>query len=244
MSTTVEPTQQVERSLYKAHPSMFRNKPVGFCVCLLLIPAFGLGLILLFFWWLDTLGTTLTITDSRSILRKGLLSKFTTEIFHDDIRNVQLRQTFRERMFNVGSLGISSAGQSGIEIVADGIPAPNKVKDLLYTARQRAPLPGGASAPSAPLRASVSPPSHRNTATPRATSPSKPITPDVEIAQKESAFALMAKEYGQRCIDFLAYAASFSWVSRMPDWAQPIVWGLLVSLPIVILMIMVFNMRK
>src|SRR5271157_5467602 len=52
---------------------------------------------------------------------------------------------------------------------------------------------------------------------------------------------LMIKDYGQRFLDFLAYAASFTWVSTMPDWAQPIVWGLLVSLPIVFLLIIAFN---
>ena len=51
----------------------------------------------------------------------------------------------------------------------------------------------------------------------------------------------MFREYGQRVLDSLAYAASFTWVSRMPDWAQPIAWGLLVSLPIVFLLIIAFN---
>ncbi len=94
MSRSFQPEQHAEDIVYSAHPSMFRNNPIGFMICVLLIPLGGLGLAMLFVWWLGTLGTTLTITDRRIILRKGLLSKFTTEVFHEDIRNVQLGQTF------------------------------------------------------------------------------------------------------------------------------------------------------
>ncbi len=78
---------------------MFRNNPIGFIICVLLIYEWGLGLVMLFFWWLNTLRTTLTITDRRTILRRGLLKKFTTDVFHEDIRNVQLGQFFFKEFF-------------------------------------------------------------------------------------------------------------------------------------------------
>ena len=223
MSSSFQPAQQVERTIYAAHPAMFRNNPIGFCLCILLIPVYGLGLILLFFWWLDTLGTTLTVTECRSILRKGVLSKFTTEVFHEDIRNIQPKQSFFQRIFNVGHIGISSAGQAGIEIEVDGIPAPNEVKEMLYNARHRPSSPVHPSTASAPSRTSapVAAPSPRRTALKGETTLAKPILLDDEVEEKESALVLMAKDYAQRCLDFSAYAASFSWVSRMPDWRNP-----------------------
>ena len=246
MSQSFQPHQQAENIVFSAHPAMFRSNPIAFLLCVLLIPVFGLGLAMLFFWWLDTLGTTLTVTDQRTILRKGLLSKFTTEVFHVDVRNIQLGQTFFQRIFGVGHIGISSAGQAGIEIEVDGIPTPNVIKEILYKARQWSLLSVHASAPSPPVRhsAPIAPSSPRAINIEQKVAPSKPRSLDGEVEEKKSALALMIKDYGQRFLDFLAYAASFTWVSTMPDWAQPIVWGLLVSLPIVFLLIIAFNRLK
>jgi uncharacterized membrane protein YdbT with pleckstrin-like domain len=119
-----------ERTLYEAHPSMFRNRPVEFVftaiLCLVVV-----GIIMMFFWWLKSIGTTLTVTNKRTRLRRGILSKSITEVWHSDVRNVQLEQSFFQRIFGVGMIGISSAGQSGMEISVSGIPDPERVKQLI-----------------------------------------------------------------------------------------------------------------
>ena len=120
-----------ETILYQAHPSMFRNNPVLFVLYILLIAAVGLGLVLLIVWWIQTLGTTLTVTNEQTTLRKGILSKYTNDVFHENVRNIQVRQSFFQRMFNVGWVGISSAGQSGVEIEIRGIPDPERVKEII-----------------------------------------------------------------------------------------------------------------
>lgn len=117
--------------LYEAHPAMFRNHPIYFVVCIVLIAAFGLGLLLLLIWWLQVLGTTLTITNEQTTLRKGLLSKHTNDVFHSNVRNIQVRQSFLQRILGVGWIGISSAGQSGLEIETNGMPDPEKVKEII-----------------------------------------------------------------------------------------------------------------
>jgi uncharacterized membrane protein YdbT with pleckstrin-like domain len=117
--------------LYESHPSMFRNQPIYFVLCLLLIPALGLGLVLLLVWWVQTLGTKLTVTNEQTTLRRGILSKFTNDVFHRNVRNIQVRQTFLQRLFGVGWIGISSAGQDGLEIEVYGIPDPEKVKQII-----------------------------------------------------------------------------------------------------------------
>jgi uncharacterized membrane protein YdbT with pleckstrin-like domain len=126
---------EMEKELYRAHPSMFRNNPLGF-VLVLLLCVVGIGLLILLAWWISVLGTTLTITDKRTVLRKGILSKHTNEVLHGNVRNIQLRQGPLQRLFNVGYLGISSAGQGGIEIEVSGIPDPEGVKQLIDSYRE------------------------------------------------------------------------------------------------------------
>jgi len=120
----------METTLYLGHPVMFRSRPVGFVVSLLL-SVVGIGLLILIAWWLKCLSTTLVVTDRRVSLRHGILSRHTNDIFHNDIRNVRMDQTFFQRMMNVGDLGISSSGQSGIEIEVAGIPNPDEVKQII-----------------------------------------------------------------------------------------------------------------
>ena len=126
-----------ENKLYETHPAMFRNNPIGFIISIILILVFGLGLLILLVWWLKVLGTTLTVTNERITLRKGILSKHTSEVYHTDVRNVQVSQGIFQRIFNVGAIGISSAGQSGVEIGVDGIPDPQKVKTLIDQYRRQ-----------------------------------------------------------------------------------------------------------
>jgi uncharacterized membrane protein YdbT with pleckstrin-like domain len=121
----------VEKKEYEASPSMFRNHPFLFILCLFLIVAYGVGLLILLVWWIQSLCTTLTVTNKKTILRIGILSKNTSEVYHSDVKNVILTQTFTQRIFGVGSVGISSAGQSGIEIMATGIANPERVKKII-----------------------------------------------------------------------------------------------------------------
>ena len=117
-----------ETILYRDHPAMFRNRPLLFAVALVLVPVWGLGLLVLVPWWIACLGTTLLVTDRRVTLRRGILSR--------DIRNVQVRQGVLQRLFDVGDLGLSSSGQGGIEIEVAGIPHPRRVAALIDAGRR------------------------------------------------------------------------------------------------------------
>ena len=121
----------METELYRSHPAMFRTHPFGFILSLLLILAAGVGLIILLVWWLRTRGLTLIVTDRRTILEKGLLSRSSNEVLHEHIRNIVVEQTLFERIFKTGKIGISSAAQADMEIEAAGIPDPNMVKRLI-----------------------------------------------------------------------------------------------------------------
>ncbi|OVE74494.1 hypothetical protein BVX94_00115 [bacterium B17] len=110
---------------------MFKNNPIMFILSVLLIAAFGLGLLILLIWWLQCLGTTLTVTNKKTTLRKGILSKHTNDVHHSDVRNVQVSQGIIQRLFGVGSIGIACAGHSDVEIQVAGLPNPAKIKNII-----------------------------------------------------------------------------------------------------------------
>ena len=120
----------MEEALYERNPSMFRNHPFWFSLYVLL-SLVGVGLVLLGIWWLKCKSTKLTITSVRTILRRGLLSKSTNEVLHMNVRNVQVDQTFMQRILDTGTIGISSAGQSEVEILVRGMPDPDDIRDLI-----------------------------------------------------------------------------------------------------------------
>lgn len=83
------------------------------------------------FWWLERFMTCLVVTNKRTVRHQGLLSRSTSEVVHDNIRNVQVDQTFWQRVWGVGRLGISSSGQDGIEIQINHLPGPDKVRQTI-----------------------------------------------------------------------------------------------------------------
>lgn len=112
---------------------MFRAHPVWFVVCVC-VPYIGWAALLI--WWFQTLCTKLTVTSEKVIERRGFFSKYENEIFLQDVRNVQVFQSFIDRIFGVGRVGISSAGQAGIEIAVNGMPNPDKIKQLIDSNRK------------------------------------------------------------------------------------------------------------
>ncbi len=83
-------------------------------------------------WYLSVhLWTKLRISNKRTIRRQGIIRRHTSEVLHDHVRNVEIKQSFVQRIFDVGYLGISSSGQDGIEIEILDIPDPYKVKAII-----------------------------------------------------------------------------------------------------------------
>jgi hypothetical protein len=130
----IKPTAQ-ERELYSKNPSMFRNRPILFILYLVLIVAYGLGLLLLLAWWFIDKCTTLTVTDKRTTLRRGFFSKRINEVWHKDVRNVLVEQSFFQRILGTGTIGISSSGSGDVEIRVAGMPSPYKVKQFIDAGR-------------------------------------------------------------------------------------------------------------
>ena len=121
--------------LYESYPAMFRSNPIGFFLSLILCVV-GIGFIILFIWWIQTKCKKITILSDKTVLREGILSKSVDEVFHVDVRNIRIEQSLFQRIFGVGGLYISSAGQSDEEIGIEGIPDPQKAKDIINSRRK------------------------------------------------------------------------------------------------------------
>lgn len=116
--------------LYSEHPAMFKNNPIGFIASILLIAAFGLGLLILLWWYLQCKSSILTITSRDVLYEKGLLSKSRVEFGIAGIRTVKVNQSFFDRIFGVGAIQIYTSGDQP-EIQVKGMPDPNRVRELI-----------------------------------------------------------------------------------------------------------------
>ncbi len=83
-------------------------------------------------WYVgEHLWVSLSISNKRTVRREGIIKRHTSEVLHDHVREVVIRQSFLQRIFNIGYLGISSSAQGGTEVEVRDIPAPYKVKALI-----------------------------------------------------------------------------------------------------------------
>lgn len=95
-----------------------------------LVP-FLLGAWALAWWGVERLTASLEITNKRTVQKTGLFSRSTSEVVHDNIRNVQVDQNFWQRVWRVGRLGISSSGQDGVEIQINHLPDPERIRKIV-----------------------------------------------------------------------------------------------------------------
>jgi len=113
---------------YSQNPTMFKANPLGFIGSILLIPL-GIGIIILFWWWLSARNTIFTVDEQEVRLETGILNKEHSEISKSSIRTVKVRQSLLERMFGVGTVEIFTAGDQP-EIVVKGLPDPHRIREL------------------------------------------------------------------------------------------------------------------
>ncbi len=116
--------------MYSEHPVMFKSNPIVFIITLLLIPIFGIGLLILLGWYLQNKASKLSINENEILYEKGLLSKERSEVNMNSVRSTKIKQTFFNRIFGVGAIEIYTAGDIP-EIVATGMPDPNRIRELI-----------------------------------------------------------------------------------------------------------------
>jgi len=115
---------------YDANPAMFKSNPLGFILAVLLIPAFGLGILILLYWYIQTKSVRLRISGDDIELERGLLSKSRTDLDLRKIRSVHVNQSLLQRMFGVGNMEVYTTGDEP-EFTLTGMPDPNDVRNYI-----------------------------------------------------------------------------------------------------------------
>jgi uncharacterized membrane protein YdbT with pleckstrin-like domain len=139
---------------------MFRNKPVKFMTWIiigiaglvlamtdplaryqvrnsrLICLAVGSGTALIvgiafLLWGMKYRRVSLTITNKRTILQAGLLSRYVKDVRHADVRMIVVKQGSLQRLLGVGSIAVASAATGESDIDVGGLPHPEKIKELI-----------------------------------------------------------------------------------------------------------------
>ena len=96
-----------EQVIYQARLSMW-SQSVLVLVGIVLLPAFGVGLILLLWAWLICRTTELAITNKRIISKSGIIQRTIMELRLDKIESIKVDQGIMGRILNFGSITISA----------------------------------------------------------------------------------------------------------------------------------------
>jgi uncharacterized membrane protein YdbT with pleckstrin-like domain len=121
--------------VFEAHPAMFRAHPFWFILFVLLIAAFGLGLLILLYWYIKTRATALAVTDHELLYERGILSKERLAVSLRHVRSVQVSQGFINRILGVGTIEIKTAGDEPEFTVRD-LPDPHRVREAISRAQE------------------------------------------------------------------------------------------------------------
>lgn len=122
-TTPVFPT---ERTHWEGTPSHWNNAGV-YLLSLILLPLFGLGLILFLVKFLELKFTKLKLTDQRLVITRGVLSRSTKNLELYRVKDVRLHCSFWQRMVSIGTIELVTSDFSMKSFNLDGIPTPEPI---------------------------------------------------------------------------------------------------------------------
>jgi uncharacterized membrane protein YdbT with pleckstrin-like domain len=102
---------------------------------ILLLPAFGLGLVFLVIAYVRYKTTELAITTKRVIVKHGFVRRRTIEININKVESIQVDQEILGRLFNFGTLVISGAGNPQAPVA--GISDPMEFRKAFIEAQDQ-----------------------------------------------------------------------------------------------------------
>ena len=111
-----------ERVIHHARISLW-TQAGSILLGVVLLPAFGIGLILLVRVWLIYRTTELAITDKRIIAKRGILHHTSMELRLDKIESIQVDQPLLGRLLNYGAVTLAGTGgdKTPIESIRDPV---------------------------------------------------------------------------------------------------------------------------
>lgn len=107
---------------------------------------FVLGLLQLLVWWVSTRTDRLKITDDEILWTHGLLSRNYTELSMGAVRSLQVSQSLFQRLVDAGDIRIFTTGDLP-ELVVRGLPAPNRIRELIRARGAGIPTQNGEARP-------------------------------------------------------------------------------------------------
>jgi uncharacterized membrane protein YdbT with pleckstrin-like domain len=109
-----------EQVIYQARLSIWSQSAMVL-VGIVLLPAFGVGLLLLLWAWLICRATELAITNKRIISKSGIIQRTIMELRLDKIESIKVDQGIMGRILNFGSITIAGTGgdKTPIERIVD-----------------------------------------------------------------------------------------------------------------------------
>ena len=113
-----------EKILWKENPSHW-TKLGYYIISVILIPVFGLGLIMLLFVFLKLKYTIYTLTDQRIIIQTGVFSRSIESIELYRIKDIKLNASFTQRIVGIGNILMVSSDKSTPSISLCGFSNPN-----------------------------------------------------------------------------------------------------------------------
>ena len=124
-----------EKIVYLGHISLWSLWHL-LALGIVLLPAFGIGLVFLIWAYVRYKTTELAITSRRVIVKSGFIRRRTIEININKVESIQVDQEILGRMFNFGTLVISGAGNPQAPIT--GISSPMEFRRAFIEAQDQA----------------------------------------------------------------------------------------------------------
>lgn len=158
-ANATEASQEAETDLLTVHPMMFRRYPFR-CIAYALMSVVGLGFLLaslikgglvfgllglamvgfgtfkLVVWWLRMIGTSVTLTTKRTLLRTGALHSQLTEVPHSQVADIEVHQTLFNRLMGVGDIALVAHPDEKKGILLMGLPNPEDIAQQIRTRRK------------------------------------------------------------------------------------------------------------
>jgi uncharacterized membrane protein YdbT with pleckstrin-like domain len=124
-----------EKIVYLGHISLWSLWHL-LALGIVLLPAFGIGLVFLIWAYVRYKTTELAITSRRVIVKSGFIRRRTIEININKVESIQVDQEILGRMFNFGTLVVSGAGNPQAPIT--GISSPMEFRRAFIEAQDQA----------------------------------------------------------------------------------------------------------
>ncbi len=124
-----------EETLWEDNPSHFNFLFVYFIGGVLIFVS-GLGLLVILIALIYRKSMVFTITNKRIRSKTGIISCSLDELFIRDIRSINLQQDILEKLFDVGTINIGSAGTAGIEVSFKGISEAAEIREKIQKLKE------------------------------------------------------------------------------------------------------------